>query len=68
MEALSDPSPEVREAAEAALKELGADVTRLENGGLVGSVEDEVLALGAGTTTIPGGKAGALAGVRGEWR
>ena len=52
MEALSDPSPEVREAAEAALKELGADVTRLENGGLVGSVEDEVLSFGAGTTTM----------------
>ena len=44
MEALSDPSPEVREAAEAALKELGADVTRLESGGLVGLVKDEALA------------------------
>ena len=42
MEALSDPSPVVREAAEAALKELGADVTQLESGGLVGSVDDEV--------------------------
>ena len=56
MEALSDPSPEVREAAEAALKELGADVTRLESGGLVGLVDDEVLALGAGTTTMQAGK------------
>ena len=56
MEALSDPSPVVREAAEAALKELGADVTRLESGGLVGLVDDEVLALGAGTTTMQVGK------------
>ncbi len=52
MEALSDPSPEVREAAEAALKELGADVTLLESGGLVGSVGDETLAFGVGTTTM----------------
>ena len=52
MEALSDPSSGVRAAAEAALKELGADVTRLENGGLVGLVEDEVLSFGAGTTTM----------------
>ena len=56
METLSDPSPAVREAAEAALKELGADVTRLESGGLVGLVDDEVLALGAGTTTMQAGK------------
>ena len=56
MEALSDSSPAVREAAEAALKELGADVTRLESGGLVGLVDDEVLALGAGTTTMQAGK------------
>ena len=56
METLSDPSPAVRAAAEAALKELGADVTRLESGGLVGLVDDEVLALGAGTTTMQAGK------------
>ena len=52
MGALSDPSPEAREAAEAALKELGADVTLLESGGLVGSVGDETLAFGVGTTTM----------------
>ena len=56
MEALSDASPDVREAAEAALKELGADVTRLENGGLVGLLKDEALAFGVGTTTMQAAK------------
>ena len=56
MEALSDASPDVREAAEAALKELGADVTQLESGGLVGLLKDEALAFSAGTTTMQAAK------------
>ncbi len=49
--ALSDPIEEVREAAKAALKELGATVTELEGGGRTALVEGQAIAFNPSTTT-----------------
>lgn len=49
--ALSDPNAEVRQAATVALRELGATVTELEDGGLAALVPRKALALSPGPTT-----------------
>ena len=52
LKALSDPSPEVREKAEAALVASGVAVTRLENGGSVAAAAGFGTALGVGLTAL----------------
>ena len=54
--ALADPSAEVREAAAEALKELGIEVTQLENGGNVVRGEDFGTGLGVGMTALQASK------------
>lgn len=49
--ALSDPTVEVSRAAKAALWELGATITELEDGGLAAVAEREAVALKPGPTT-----------------
>ena len=50
--ALSDPDSEVRQAASAALKEFGIQVTGLENGGSVASADGFGTGIGAGMTAL----------------
>lgn len=48
---LADPSSQVRQTAESALREFGATVTELEDGGLAALAKGEVLAFTSGPTT-----------------
>ena len=50
-QALSDPTPEVRRAAEKALQDLAAEISSLENGGNLASLNGVIHGLGVGATT-----------------